>query len=552
MIAANNKAYTPSRLATFRATIQLDWQSHREVQPPFFLMVAALLIAAAALLPVGYLIIRAASMGSKVWSILLQPRTLEVFFGSAGLALSVTLASTMIGVLLAWLTVRTDLPGRKFWAMITVLPLVWPSYVGAFTLVAALGPKGLVQGWLEPLGVDRLPSIYGFSGALLALTLFTYPYVLLSVRAALRGLDPSLEEAARSFGRGPLRVFWEITLPHLRPSILAGGLLVALYTLSDFGAVSLLRFNSFTRAIYLQYSASLDRSAAAVLALLLVVLTLLILLVEARLRGKARYYRSSAGALRPPTLVKLGPWRPLALAFCGLITLLGVAMPLLVMGFWLVRGLLVGEELKLGLGVIVNSVSASGLAALAAILAAIPVTVLAVRFPGRTSRWLERSAYVGYALPGIVIALALVFFGANYATFLYQTLALLVFAYVVRFLPQAVGSARASLLQISPRLEEAARSLGRTPSQALTSVTVPLLKPGLLTGLALVFLTGMKELPATLLLGPTGFQTLATRIWSATEQVFFARAAAPALLLMLVSAISVWIILSQEEKGQRR
>jgi iron(III) transport system permease protein len=165
---------------------------------------------------------------------------------------------------------------------------------------------------------------------------------------------------------------------------------------------------------------------------------------------------------------------------------------------------------------------------------------------------LERSAYVGYALPGIVIALSLVFFGANYAPFLYQTLAMLVFAYVVRFLPQAIGSARASLLQISPRLEEAARSLGRTPSQTLASVTVPLLKPGLLTGLALVFLTGMKELPATLLLGPTGFQTLATRIWSATEQVFFARAAAPALLLVLVSAVSIWIILAQEEKGLRR
>ncbi|MCL4294546.1 MAG: iron ABC transporter permease [Anaerolineae bacterium] len=552
MIATNSKAYALGKLSTIRTTIQLGWSGRRSAHSPFFLVAAAWLIATAALLPVGYLMIRAAGVGAKVWDILLQPRTLEVFVGSAGLAFSVTLVSMVIGVLLAWLTVRTDLPGRTFWAVVTSLPLVLPSYVGAFTLVAALGPKGMVQSWLEPLGIDRLPSIYGFPGALLALTLFTYPYVLLSVRAALRGLDPSLEEAARSLGRSPLRVFWEITLPHLRPSIFAGGLLVALYTLSDFGAVSLLRFNSFTRAIYLQYSASLDRSAAAVLALLLVGLTMLILWIEARMRGKARYYRSSAGALRPPTLVKLGPWQPLALAFCVFITLLGIAMPLLVMGFWLVRGLMVGEELNLGLEIVFNSVSTSGLAALAAILAAIPVAVLAVHFPGQRSRWLERSTYVGYALPGIVIALSLVFFGANYATFLYQTLAMLVFAYVVRFLPQAIGTTRASLLQISPRLEEAARSLGRTSGQTLASVTVPLLKPGLLTGLALVFLTGMKELPATLLLGPTGFQTLATRIWSATEQVFFARAAAPALLLVLVSAISIWIILAQEEKGLRR
>jgi iron(III) transport system permease protein len=179
------------------------------------------------------------------------------------------------------------------------------------------------------------------------------------------------------------------------------------------------------------------------------------------------------------------------------------------------------------------------------------VAVLIVRFPGLRSRWLERTTYLSYALPGVVIALSLVFFGANYATFLYQTLAMLVFAYAVRFLPQAVGSARASLLQISPRLEEAARSLGRSPRQVLTSITGPLLRPGLSTGLALVFLTGMKELPATLLLAPTGFHTLATRIWSATEDAFFARAAAPALLLVLVSAAAVWLILAQEEKGAR-
>jgi iron(III) transport system permease protein len=552
MIATNPKLFSAAKLSVLRTALQVGWAGQWAARPPFFLLLAATLTAAVTLLPLGYLLIRAAGAGAKVWDILLQPRTLQVFAGSAGLAFSVTLAAMAIGLLLAWLTVRTDLPGRKFWAVVTVLPLVWPSYVGAFALVAAFGPRGMVQSWLEPFGVERLPSIYGFHGALLALTLFTYPYVLLSVRAALRGLDPSLEEAARSLGRSPLAVFWEITLPHLRPSLLAGGLLVALYTLSDFGAVSLLRFDSFTRAIYLQYKGSFDRSGAAVLALLLIALTLFILLSEARMRGKARYYRSSAGALRPARLVKLGPWRPLALAFCGLITTVGVVMPLLVIGFWLVRGLLAGEDLKLSLDLVFNSLTASGLAALLAVGAAIPIAILAVRFPGRFSRWLERSAFIGYALPGIVMALSLVFFGANYTTFLYQTLVMLVLAYVIRFLPQAIGSARASLLQVSPRLEEAARCLGRTPSQTLTSITIPLLKSGLLTGLALVFLTGMKELPATLLLGPTGFDTLATRIWGATEQLFFARAAAPAVLLVLVSAVSVWLILAQEEKGLRR
>ena len=180
-------------------------------------------------------------------------------------------------------------------------------------------------------------------------------------------------------------------------------------------------------------------------------------------------------------------------------------------------------------------------------VAAIPVAVLAVRYRNTYSSLIEKAAYTGYALPGIVIALSLVFFGANYALFLYQTLAMLVFAYVVRFLPQAVGATRASLLQISPSVEEAARSLGRSPLNVLRTVTVPLMKSGLLSGAALVFLTAMKELPATLLLGPTGYGTLATRIWSATEEAFFAQAAAPGMVLLLVSALSIVIILSQEK-----
>ncbi len=545
---------TNPKLSNTTFGVQSIWTRNRPIyRPPLFLWLAALTVAVLAILPLGYLIIRAAGAGyEKVWNILLRPRTHEILFGSAGLALSVTLLSIVIGVTLAWLTVRTDLPGRKFWAVATILPLVIPSYVGAFTLISAFGPRGLVQGWLEPFGVERLPSIYGFPGALLALTLFTYPYILLSVRAALHGLDPSLEEAARSLGRSPFQVFREITLPHLRPSILAGALLVALYTLSDFGAVSMLRFDSFTRAIYMQYSASFDRSVAAVLALLLVGLTLVILIFEHRMRSKARYYRSSSGTVRPATPVKLGKWRWPALAFCSFIALLGLVTPLLVIGYWLARGISAGEPLNLQPAIVFNSVVASGAAGVVAIFAAIPVTVLAIRFPGLVSRGLEKCVYIGYALPGIVIALSLVFFGANYALFLYQTIFLLIFAYVVRFLPQAIGSARASLLQVSPRLEEASRNLGRTPIQTLSSITVPLIRPGLVTGLALVFLTAMKELPATLLLGPTGFSTMATRIWDTTEEAFFAQASVPALLLVMVSAVAVWLILSQEEKRARQ
>jgi iron(III) transport system permease protein len=520
--------------------------------PPLFLVVPGIVVSMLAILPLAYLVLRASSAGGeKVVDILLRPRTHQIFLNSVGLAFTVVIATVAIGVALAWLTVRTDLPGKRAWSVLTVLPLVIPSYVGAFTMVSALGPKGLVQGMLEPLGVDRLPSIYGFTGAALTLTLFTYPYVLLSVRAALHGLDPSLEEAARTLGRHPLAVFREITLPHLKPSIIAGGLLVALYTLSDFGAVSMMRFDSFTRAIYMQYSASFDRSVAAVLALLLVGLTLIILIIEHNMRGKAKYYRSSSGTIRPASVTRLGWWRWPALAFCGAITVLALFLPVVVIIYWLARGFQSGEAINFQLEAVFNSVVASGSAAVLAILAAIPVIILTVRFPGRVSRWLERSTYIGYALPGVVLALSLVFFSANYATFLYQTMVLLVVAYIVRFLPQAIGSGRTSLLQVSPRLEDAARNLGRTPLQAVTSITIPLVRPGLLTGLSLVFLTAMKELPATLLLGPTGFRTMATRIWDYTAEAFFAQAAVPALLLVVVSAIAVWLLLSQEEKKIR-
>ncbi len=516
-------------------------------RPSIGLSLSAGIVAAACILPLIYLLIRTGQLGGSAVDLLSRPRTLTVFLNSALLAFTVTAASVIIGVALAWLTVRTDLPARRFWSVLTSLPLVLPSYVGAFALIAALGPNGILQSALQPFGVERLPSIYGFPGAWLALTLFSYPYVQICARAGLRGIDPCLEDAARCLGRTSRQVFREVALPHLRPSLHAGALLVALYALSDFGAVSLLQFDSFTRAIYVQYTASLDRSAAALYALMLVALTCVILVIEFRLRGKARYYRSGSGAPRPTRTVPLGVWRIPAVLFCSLITVLALGVPVAVIGYWLIRGWMQGEPIVHQPDILLNSVSASGLAAMATVLAALPVVILSVRHPGAWGRAFERCAYIGHALPGIVVALSLVFFGARYVPHLYQTLFMLVFAYVVLFLPLAVGSLRASLLKVSPRLEDAARTLGRTSRGALRTITLPLLRPGISTGLALVFLTGMKELPATLILGPTGFNTLATRIWGATEEAFFARAAAPALILVLVSAISLWVMLRQEE-----
>jgi iron(III) transport system permease protein len=521
---------------------------------PAWLVLPAVGVAGLLLLPLGYLLLHAAEAGGpRVWSLLSERQTLVVLANSAVLAAVVTGGSVVVALPLAWLTTRTDLPGRRAWAVLTAVPLVIPSYVGGFAYVAALGPRGALQALLAPLGVERLPEIYGLPGAALALTLFSYPYLLLTLRGALLGMDPALEEVSRSLGRSSWSTFRRVTVRHLRPALGAGSLLVALYALSDFGAVSLLRFSSFTRVIYVQYQSTFDRTPAAVLALLLVTLTVTLLAFEAYTRGRAaaRYHRTAAGPRRRAAPVALGRWRIPALVFCGSIVTLALALPLGVLTYWLVRGVVAGEPLRLVGAAAWNSLQASGLAALAAAAAALPVAVLSVRHRGRITSLLEPSTYLGYALPGIVVALSLVFFGARYAGPLYQSLAMLVIAYVVLFLPQAVGSTRSSLLQVPPSVEEAARGLGRSGPGVLLTVTAPLVRPGVIAGATLVFLTAMKELPATLLLGPTGFPTLATSIWSATSEAFFARAAAPALLLVLLSSVPLAVLMSRRGEPVR-
>jgi iron(III) transport system permease protein len=339
---------------------------------------------------------------------------------------------------------------------------------------------------------------------------------------------------------------FRVTLPQARPAITSGSLLVALYTLSDFGAVSLMRFPTFTWVIFQQYQTAFDRSIAAVLSLVLVGMALAIILIDAYSRGRLRYHRAGTGSSRKAEIVRLGRWRWPALAFTATVVALALGLPALVLLYWVVRGVTAGEPLLLLWSATGNSLLVSGMAAVAAAAFSIPIAALVVRYPGKLAYLIERVSFTGYALPGIVVALALVFFGVNYARPVYQTTWLLVFAYVVLFIPAALGSTRASLLKVSPRLEDAARGLGRTSAQTMRTVTVPLIAPGIVTGMALVFLISMKELPATLILGPLGFKTLATSIWSASSEAFFAQAAAPALTLILISSVPMALLLVRD------
>lgn len=501
-----------------------------------------MLVAAGALLPIGYLLYTVAGEGSVATDQILSDRALQLLLRSCGLAAAVTAASVAIALPLSWLCVRTDLPGRRLWTVLTALPLVIPSYIGAYLFISAVGPRGELAGWL---GV-HFPSIYGFFGAWLVLTLFCFPLVLLPLSAVLRRLDPGLEEAARSLGRSPWATYRTVVLPQLAPAIAAGGLLVALYVLSDFGAVSLMRFDSFTRSIYVSYRSSFDRVGAASLATVLVAVTLVVLWLETRTRRAATAYGRGGTTARAASRVPLGRWRWPALAFCAFVVLIALVLPVGMLAYWSQQSLSSGVDTDRLLDLAWHSLEASLLAAAAAAACAVPVALLATRHAGRAARLIEGASYSGHALPGIVVALALVFFGTRAVFELYQTLAMLVIALVVLFLPQAVGAARAALLQVPPRLEEAGRSLGRSPVRVFVTVTAPLARGGVLAGAALVFLTAIKELPATLILAPIGFETLATDIWQTTTVGSYEGAAVPSLVLLGVSAIPLAILASRD------
>jgi iron(III) transport system permease protein len=512
------------------------------------LLTAALLVAAAVALPAVYLVVVVVGDAGAALDALWRERTLRLLLRSLALAAAVAAGATAIALPLAWLTVRSDLPGRRTWALLVVLPFVVPSYIGAYLFVGAFGPRGLLQQALAgPLGIERVPSIYGFGGAWIVLTLFTYPLVLLPARAALRRLDPALEEAARGMGVGPWRVARTVILPQLVPALGAGALLAGLYALSDFGAVSILRFDSFTRVIHQSYRASFDRTAAAALAFVLVGLMIALLALEARVRHRGTYHRASPGSIRPPSPVALGRWRWPAVAFCATLVLITLVLPVGMLIAWAWPD--AGETIAWGAvgSAAGNSLLTAGLAAGLAVVVALPAARLGARHGGRRIvRAIDAANHAGYALPHLVVALALVFFGIRVVPWAYQTLGMAVFALVVLYVPLALGAVRATLLQVPPSLEEAARGMGRGSLAIAGTVLAPLTRAGILAGAALVFLTAIKELPAMILLAPTGFDTLATMLWQQANLAVYERAAVPALALLLVSAPPLALLLGRE------
>lgn len=494
-------------------------------------MVIGGLVAAAMALPLAHLALRAAEAGDPL-QVLRASRAGAAVASTLLLGLTVTAAAAVLGIGVGWLVERTDLPGRRLLGAWAGLPLVVPTYVAAVALKDAFGPRGLLA---------SVPGVVGFFGAAVSLTLSTFPYVLLLVRAALAGSDPALEEAARSLGDSRRRVLWRVVLPQLRAPVAAGSLLVFLYVLSDFGAVTILRYETITLRIFAEYRTSFERAPAALLGLVLVLLTIAAIAAERRLRGRATAARVTAGS-RPPTRRPLGRWRWPAAFGVFAVGAVGVGVPV---GVLLYRTFIAASRNSQNDILVRASVTSIGLAAAAAVVAvavAVPVATLAVRFRSRFAGAVETLSAAGYALPGLVIALALVFFAANYLPGLYQTVGLVVVAYVIRFFPEALGAVRSGLVAVDPAVEDAARSLGDGRLSVVRRVTVPLIRRSLVGGGLLVFLTSMKELPATLLLRPAGVDTLATRVWTGAAEGRYAQAAPAALTLVVLSGIALALL----------
>ncbi|MEO7836045.1 MAG: iron ABC transporter permease, partial [Acidimicrobiales bacterium] len=390
-------------------------------RPPPLLLGLSSVVAGASLVPVAYLGIRVTEAGwATVGDTVFSATTRDLLARSLGLAGAVSAASAVLGVALAWLTVRCDLPGRRFWKVAAALPLAIPSYVAAFAYVGAF------------------PDLHGFGAAWVVLTLISYPYVFLPVAAALDSIDPALEETARSLGDGPRRAFLRVTIRQLRPAAATGSLLVALYVLSDFGAVSILRFDSFTRIIYQSYQASFDRTPAVVLGCLLLVFTCAIVALEARTRGRARYHTGRGAHRRPPT-VRLGRARWPAVALPAAVAAVALGVPALTLLRWSLEAASLDLDLAEVRHAAFGSLSASLLGAGVTAVAALPIALVAARHRTRTAAAIERSVYLAHALPGIVVALSLVFLSVRLGP-LYQRLPVLVFAYFVLFLPLAVSA----------------------------------------------------------------------------------------------------------------
>jgi iron(III) transport system permease protein len=498
----------------------------RRPRRPAALIAASGLVAAALALPLVFLLIEAHGVGAaEVRHLIFRRLTADLLWNTVRLTVVVTILCAVIGTAAAWCVERTSLPGRRVWAVLVVVPLAIPDFVVSF-------------GW-----ASLWTWVQGFRGAVVVMTLAVYPLVYLPVAASLRASDPGQEEVARSLGVGRVRTFVRVTLGQARGAILGGCLLVALVLLAEYGAFEILGYQTFTTEIFTEFNVSFSIPAACALSLVLVVISLLVLAGEGMLRGRGRVSRSGPLAARRTPPHRLGRATLPVLAGFALLAALALGVPVGASVYWIFEG---GAHAVEGV-----SVSAAALhtalyaigAGLVDTAASLPIALLVVRYPGRLRQLLERSTYLVLAMPGVVAAFALSYFAERYASgFLYQSAPLLVVCYSIMFFPLALVGVKASLARAPASLDEMARSLGQRRLAVLWRVTLRLSGPGLAAAFCLVFLSVVTELTATLLLIPTGVQTLATQFWAYEQNLSYGQAAPFALVMIAVAAVPSYVL----------
>ncbi len=486
---------------------------------------------AATLIPLGYIVAALVRTGpGTAYELVVRPKVGELLTNTAGLVAVTVPVCVLAGVGLAWLVERTDVPGARWWGPIFVAPLAIPAFVNSYA-------------W-----VSLVPSLHGLGAGVLVAALSYFPFVYLPAAATIRRLDPALEESARALGSGPWAVFFRVVLPQLRLAMLGGALLIGLHLLAEYGAFAMLRFDTFTTAIFEQYQSSFAGQAGSMLAGVLVLGCLLLLVAEAGARGRARYARVGSGSPGSAPRVRLRAWTiPVLTGFLAVVAL-ALGVPAATLARWLARGgaeVWPVDELGAALG---QTLTLAACGAAAATVLAFPIAWIAVRSTGLLARIVEGANYVTSALPGIVVALALVTVTIRYAEPIYQTALLLVAAYVLMFLPRALVSVRAGLAQVPVSLEEASLSLGRRPALTFARVTARLTAPAAAAGAALVFVAVTTELTATLLLSPNGTRTLAMQFWGHCAELDYAAAAPYAVLMIGLTLPVTYLLFAQSRK----
>ena len=508
------------------------------------------------------------SPASETWIHLRETVLLEYVANTVILLLCVACIASLLGVGCAWLTATKEFPGRRIFAWVLILPLAAPAYVVAYAYGDLLSSLGHFQSWLQeisglPVG---LPSIRSLPGAALILGFTLYPYVYLLAYNAFSEQAAPMSEAARTLGVTPRRIFYKIALPHARPAI-AGGLALALMeTAADFGVVEFFGVPTLTNGIFRTWYAMGEHQAAMQLAgWLFLIVAFLVVLEQFARKG---LHANPVGRNAPGPRTQLVGWRSyIPLICCSFPVLIGFLIPVLA----LARHALTTGDPTFGVTFLTylgNTVSVATITALLAVLLSVCLAY-AIRLRGdrKLLRLGVRTATLGYAIPGMVLAIGVLgpltivdrtfatwvqtTFESNVGLLMTGSIAALVFVYLARFLTVSFNSVEGGMARVHPNYDDAARSLGTKPIRLLSRIHLPLLTPALLTALLLVFVDVVKELPATLILRPFNFETLATRAYRLASDERIAEASTAALLILIVGLIPT-LILAAQRFGERR